>query len=34
MDGLEAAGIVGVSQGGKPRTVLVDAVSLERMLNC
>ncbi len=30
---LEAAGIVGVSQGGKPRAVLVDAISLEQILN-
>ncbi|MEZ3590073.1 MAG: hypothetical protein K1V84_03425 [Muribaculaceae bacterium] len=33
MDELEAAGIVGVSQGGKPRAVLVDTLSLERILN-
>lgn len=33
MDQLEAAGIVGPSQGGKPRAVLVDAVTLESILN-
>ncbi|MCH5245078.1 MAG: DNA translocase FtsK [Muribaculaceae bacterium] len=32
MDQLEAAGIVGPSQGGKPRQVLVDAVQIERIL--
>ena len=32
MDQLEEAGIVGPSHGGKPRSVLVDAVSLEGML--
>jgi S-DNA-T family DNA segregation ATPase FtsK/SpoIIIE len=32
MDQLEAAGIVGPSQGGKPRAVLVDAMSLEDIL--
>lgn len=32
MDQLEAAGIVGPSQGGKPRTVLVDPVGLESIL--
>lgn len=32
MDQLEAAGIVGPSQGGKPRSVLVDTVSLENIL--
>ncbi len=33
MDQLEAAGIVGPSQGGKPRAVLVDQVGLESILN-
>ena len=33
MDQLEAAGIVGPAHGGKPRSVLVDAVTLESMLN-
>ena len=33
MDQLEAAGIVGPAHGGKPRSVLVDAISLESMLN-
>ncbi len=32
MDQLEAAGIVGPAQGGKPRAVLVDAVTLETLL--
>ncbi len=32
MDQLEAAGIVGPSQGGKPRAILVDSVTLERIL--
>ncbi len=32
MDQMEAAGIVGPSQGGKPRQVLVDPVMLERIL--
>lgn len=32
MDQMEAAGIVGPSQGGKPRQVLVDSLQLERML--
>lgn len=32
MDQLEAAGIVGPSQGGKPRAVLVDPVGLESIL--
>ena len=33
MDQMEAAGIVGASQGGKPRSVLVDLISLERILD-
>lgn len=33
MDQLEAAGIVGPSQGGKPRAVLVDPVGLESILS-
>ena len=33
MDQLEAAGIVGPSQGGKPRNVLVDPMTLESILN-
>lgn len=33
MDQMEAAGIVGPSQGGKPRQVLVDAVTLEHILD-
>ena len=33
MDQLESAGIVGPSQGGKPRPVLVDLVDLESILN-
>ncbi len=33
MDQLEAAGIVGPSHGGKPRSVLVDPMTLETMLN-
>ena len=33
MDQLEAAGIVGPAHGGKPRAVLVDAISLEAILN-
>lgn len=33
MDQLELAGIVGPAQGGKPRQVLVDAVTLESILN-
>ncbi len=33
MDQLEAAGIVGPSQGGKPRVVLVDAINLESILS-
>jgi len=33
MDQLEAAGIVGPSHGGKPRSVLVDAIALESILN-
>lgn len=32
MDQMEAAGIVGASQGGKPRAVLVDIMSLDRIL--
>lgn len=32
MDQLEAAGIVGPSQGGKPRAVLVDAMELEDII--
>ncbi len=32
MDQMEAAGIVGPSHGGKPRSVLVDAVTLESIL--
>ncbi len=32
MDQLEAAGIVGPSQGGKPRAVLVDQIGLESIL--
>lgn len=32
MDQMEAAGIVGPSQGGKPRQVLVDPMTLERIL--
>ncbi|MCH5326635.1 MAG: DNA translocase FtsK 4TM domain-containing protein [Duncaniella sp.] len=32
MDQMEAAGIVGPSQGGKPRQVLVDSITLERIL--
>ena len=32
MDELEAAGIIGPSQGGKPRHVLVDVISLEKIL--
>lgn len=33
MDQLEAAGIVGPSHGGKPRSVLVDPMTLESMLS-
>ena len=33
MDQMEAAGIVGPSHGGKPRAVLVDAATLESILN-
>lgn len=33
MDQLEAAGIVGPAQGGKPRSVLVDPITLESILN-
>lgn len=32
MDQMEAAGIVGASQGGKPRQVLVDSIQLSAML--
>lgn len=32
MDQMEAAGIVGPSQGGKPRQVLVDSLQLERII--
>lgn len=32
MDQLEAAGIVGPSTGGKPRAVLVDPITLEKIL--
>lgn len=32
MDQLEAAGIVGPSQGGKPRQVLIDSIQLSQML--
>lgn len=33
MDQMEAAGIVGPSQGGKPRQVLVDSIQLSQMIN-
>lgn len=33
MDQMEAAGIVGPAQGGKPRVVLVDPITLETILN-
>ena len=33
MDQLEAMGIVGASQGGKPRAVLIDQIGLEQILN-
>lgn len=33
MDQLEKAGVVGPSQGGKPRSVLVDMLGLESLLN-
>ena len=33
MDQLEAAGIVGPAQGGKPRSVLVDPTQLEMILD-
>ena len=32
MDQMEAAGIVGPSQGGKPRKVLVDPLQVEQIL--
>lgn len=32
MDQMEAAGIVGPSQGGKPRQVLMDSIQLERVI--
>ena len=33
MDQMEAAGIVGPSQGGKPRRVLVDSLQLNNIIN-
>ena len=33
MDQMEAAGIVGPSQGGKPRKVLVDSVQLQSIIS-
>ncbi len=33
MDQMEAAGIVGPAQGGKPRAVLIDPITLESILN-
>ena len=33
MDQMEAAGIVGPSQGGKPRQILIDAMSLDAILS-
>lgn len=33
MDQLEASGIVGPSQGGKPRVVLIDSIGLENILD-
>lgn len=33
MDQLEAAGIVGPAQGGKPRAVLMDPVTLDLLLD-
>ena len=33
MNQMEAAGIVGPAQGGKPRNVLVDSITLETILN-
>ena len=33
MDQMEAVGIVGPAQGGKPRQVLVDSIQLEQILN-
>lgn len=33
MDQMEAAGIVGPSQGGKPRQVLIDSIQLTQMIN-
>ena len=32
MDQMEAAGIVGPSQGGKPRKVLIDSTQLQSLL--
>ncbi len=34
MDQLEASHIVGPANGGKPRAILVDAIGLERILEC
>ena len=33
MDQLEAAGIVGPANGGKPRTILMDSMNLEKLLS-